>query len=89
MYKVDFTATAKKDLKKLPIEVSERVIHSLLNIRDDPFSHINRLKIISDAPMYYMRVGDYRIIMTIEKANLLIMVVEIGHRSVIYRKYKR
>ena len=89
MYKVDFTATAKKDLKKLSIEVSERVIHALLKIRDDPFSHINRLKISSDAPMYYMRVGDYRIIMTIEKANLLIMVVEIGHRSVIYRKYKR
>jgi len=89
MYKVDFTATAKKDLKKLPPEVSERVIHALLKIRDNPFSHINRLKISSDASMYYMRVGDYRIIMTIEKANLLIMVVEIGHRSVIYRKYKR
>jgi len=33
------------------------------------------------------RIGEYRVIMDIEDKRLLIIVIETGHRSKIYRKY--
>jgi mRNA interferase RelE/StbE len=37
--------------------------------------------------LYRLRVGDYRVIMSIEKKKIIIFVLDVGHRSVIYRNY--
>lgn len=37
--------------------------------------------------LYALRVGDYRVIMSIENKLLVIFVLDVVHGSVIYRKY--
>jgi len=40
---------------------------------------------LTDLDLYKLRVGEYRILMSIQKDKLIIMVVEIGHRRNVYR----
>lgn len=37
--------------------------------------------------LYRLRVGEYRVIMSIERERMVVFVLEVGHRSTVYRKY--
>ena len=86
-YKVTYTAKARKDLKNLPPDVAQRIILSINGIREDPYTHVKKIKGTKRHPLYTHRVGEYRAIIDITEDHLLIMVMETGHRSKIYRKY--
>ena len=86
-YKVNYTAKARKDLKNLPPDVAQRIILSINGIRDDPYAYVKKIKGTKRHPLYTHRVGEYRAIIDITEDHLLIMVMETGHRSKIYRKY--
>ena len=81
-YQIFFTDKASKQLKKLEKVDQERIIKSLERIRIRPEAHITKL--IGD-PAYKLRVGDYRVILEIEKEKLIILVLMIGHRKNIYK----
>ena len=83
-YEIIFTDKASKQLKKLEKSDQERVIKSLERIRIRPEVHITKL---IDDPGYKLRVGDYRVILEIEKEKLLILVLMVGHRKNIYKKF--
>jgi mRNA interferase RelE/StbE len=82
-HQIFFTDKALKQLKKLEKKDQERIIKSLERIRIRPESHITKLV---DDPGYKLRVGDYRIILEIEKEKLVILVLLIGHRKNLYQK---
>lgn len=81
-YRISLTARAKKALHTLPMEESERINRSLLSLRHDPFSRVKHLK---ESELYSLRVGDYRIILTIRRDQFLILVIRIGRRENVYR----
>lgn len=81
LYEIIFSLKAKKQLLKLEKTVQERIISVLERIRIRPEDFVTKL--IGD-PGYKLRVGDYRIIMDIDKKNLLILVIKVGHRKNIY-----
>jgi mRNA interferase RelE/StbE len=83
LYEIVFSQKAKKQLFKLERSIQERIISALERIRIRPKSYITKL--IGD-PGYKLRVGDYRIIMDIDKDKLLILVIKVGHRKNIYEK---
>ena len=83
MYEIIFSRKAKKQLFKLERTIQERIIFALERIRIRPEDYLTKL--IGD-PGYKLRVGDYRVIMDIDKTNLLVLVIEIGHRKDIYKK---
>ena len=82
-YEIIFTDTSRKQFKKLEKDIQERIIKALERIRIRPEAHIKKL--VGD-PGYRLRVGEYRIILDIEKEKLIILVVKIGHRKNIYKK---
>jgi mRNA interferase RelE/StbE len=82
-YQIFFTDKAKKQLEKLKKVDQERIIASLQRIRIRPEAYITKL--VGD-PGYKLRVGDYRVILEIEKEKLIILVLMIGHRKNIYAK---
>jgi mRNA interferase RelE/StbE len=86
-FSVIYTTRARKDLRRLPLEIAKKCILTISKIRDDPFSFVKKLKGSKQAPLYSLRIGVYRAIMSIEEDRLLIFVLEVGHRSSIYRKY--
>lgn len=82
-YQIFFTDKAKKQLEKLEKVEQERIIKSLERIRIRPEAYITKL--VGD-PGYKLRVGNYRVILEIEKEKLLILILIIGHRKNIYEK---
>ncbi|MEA1895230.1 MAG: type II toxin-antitoxin system RelE/ParE family toxin [Euryarchaeota archaeon] len=86
-YKVNYTAKARKDLKNLSLDVAQRIILSINGIREDPYAHVKKIKGTKRHPLYIHHVGEYRVIIGITEDRLLIMVMETGHKSKIYRKY--
>lgn len=82
MYATAFSDTAKKQFGKLEKSLQERIISALERIRMRPEAYVTKL--VGD-PAYRLRVGDYRVIMDIDKEKLIILIIKIGHRSNIYK----
>ena len=82
MYKVQFTESAVKQLKKLDKQtvrvIKNWVIKNLVNT-PDPRLHGKALKGNLKGIWRY-RVGDYRLFASIEEEIITISIFEIGHR---------
>ena len=86
-YKVEYTSKARRDLKNLPLEIAKNIILSINSIKGEPYYYVKKIKGTINHPLYTHRVGEYRVILDIEDKRLLIIVIETGLRSKIYRKY--
>lgn len=84
--KVIFTKASKKQLKKLDSSISKRILDYLeqLELIDNPRSRGKALT-SNLSGLWRYRVGDYRIFCRIYDDKLVITVIEIAHRSTIYR----
>lgn len=80
-YEITFTDTSRRQFRKLEKDVQERIIKALERIRIRPESYVKKL--VGD-PGYRLRVGEYRVILDIQKSELIILVIKIGHRRNIY-----
>ncbi len=85
---VEFDPAAIKELKKLDRQVAQRIL-VFLNERvaalDDPRHIGEALKGSKLGEFWKYRVGDYRLIVSIEDSKILILILHIGHRSKVYR----
>lgn len=85
-YKVIFTDKAKKQLKKLDKHISSLIIGWLeKNIEgcENPRVHAKGLVENKSGQRRY-RIGDYRVICEIQDDEIIVLVLEIGHRREIY-----
>lgn len=80
-YEIIFSDKSLKQLKKLEKNVQNRIIAALERIRIKPEAYVRR--IVGD-PGYRLRVGDYRVIIDIDKGKLLILILKVGHRKSVY-----
>lgn len=79
---------AKRDLAALDKQVARRITSFLrerVAVLDDPRSIGEALKGSRLGEFWKYRVGNYRIISSIEDGALLILVVRIGNRREVYR----
>jgi len=83
-YEVKWTKTSIDQLKKLDKTMAERIIDKVKKTSEKPFNFVKKLKQFN---FFRLRVGDYRLIMSIEKQKMIIFVLEVGHRRVIYKNY--
>jgi mRNA interferase RelE/StbE len=86
-FSVIYTTRARRDLKNLPPDGARACIRAISKIKEDPYSFVKKLKGSKKSPLYSLRIGEYRAIVSIEDERLIIFVLEIGHRSTIYRKH--
>lgn len=84
-FEVRWTETSFRKLQKLDPNIQKRIVAELdeAAAADDIFAIAKRLTGVN---LYSIRVGDYRAITGIEKNKMVILVVELGHRSKIYKK---
>jgi mRNA interferase RelE/StbE len=88
MFSLHYSQNAKRALKNLDTQVGKRIYLALESIRDNPRSHIEEMKRPKGAePLYKYRVGEYRVIMALFDNELVVLVVDIGPRRTIYKKY--
>lgn len=83
MYKIVLKKAAKKFIERLPANEKRRVVAAIENLPDG--EDIKRLKGHPD--LLRLRVGDYRIIYTVDNGQLVIYVIDIGNRGQIYNRY--
>ncbi|MBE9032628.1 type II toxin-antitoxin system RelE/ParE family toxin [filamentous cyanobacterium LEGE 11480] len=87
MWTVEYTRKFLKELAALPEKQQSRVESIVFEELEceNPFQlgYVEKLKGYSDK--YKIRVGDYRIGLTIDKENQVIVCERIAHRREIYR----
>ena len=83
MYKIIIKKKAKKFIDKLPMPTKKRIIEAINLL---PYgSDIKQMKGHDD--LFRLRVGDYRIIYTVDNGELTVYVIGAGNRGQIYNKY--
>ena len=80
-YEVKWTETTARFLEKMEGVDAEKILEKMKLVSKNPFHYIKRLKGI---PLYSLRTGKYRVIMSIEREKLVILVVEVGNRKNVY-----
>lgn len=86
MYSIVFSSASRKELKKLPREVLKRVVQKIEELSENPYSpYLDIKKLAGSMDEYRLRVGDYRIIYSIENNKLYIFVITIAHRKDVYK----
>ena len=86
MYQLKYRRQAKIYLARLPIKIKSKIVDKLHEIKenpDDPNLDVNKIKGKSG---YRLRVGQYRIIYTRHRDELIIEVVKIRPRGDIYKR---
>ncbi|GHV69582.1 hypothetical protein FACS1894199_18490 [Bacteroidia bacterium] len=84
MYKLIIENAVLKDLRKIPAKYLIKIKSAINNLilLPRPFGYT---KIEGSENKYRIRVGDYRIIYTIEDDILTVEVVKVDHRSSVYK----
>lgn len=84
-YRVVLTASAEKELKRLPSQVIARIISRLENLASNPRPPGCK-RLIGGDREWHIRVGDYRAIYTIDDTESLVEVTRVRHRSEVYER---
>ncbi|MDH2906365.1 MAG: type II toxin-antitoxin system RelE/ParE family toxin [Methanomassiliicoccales archaeon] len=82
-YEVLFSDLALKQLRKLERNYQERIVSTLERIRIRPDAYVRKLV---GNEGYRLRVGDFRLILDLDRDKLIVLVLKIGHRKNVYNK---
>lgn len=88
-WRIEIDDKAKNDLAALDKAVARRItafLRERVAQLDDPRSIGEALKGSKLGAFWKYRVGDYRVVASIEDGALRILVVRIGNRKEVYRK---
>ena len=82
-YRIEFRPAALRELRRIDRPVQPRIQGAIALLGQDPRPPASRP--LRGREGYRLRVGDYRIIYTINDGILLIVVVTTGHRCDVYQ----
>lgn len=82
-YSVVIEAPAQRELRKLPVTLLNRIGAAIDSLASEP--RLSGCKKLKGREAYRIRVGDYRIIYEIRDEELIVTVIDIGHRGEVYR----
>ena len=83
MYRIIIKKPAKKFIEKLPMNEKRRIVAAIEGLPDMG----DRMRLQGHEGYYRLRVGDYRIIYTVDHSELVVYVVAAGNRGEIYNRY--
>ena len=82
-YRIELRPAAARALRKLDPPIAVRIQGAIALLAEDPRPPASRP--LRGRPAYRVRVGDYRIVYTIDDGVLLVVVVvTLGHRRDVY-----
>ena len=83
-YKVSPKPTVEKDLRSLPKSAIARVVKSFERLAEDPFPRL-AIKLQGGEQLYRLRVGDYRVVYSVNQKAKEVIVHYVRHRRDVYR----
>jgi mRNA interferase RelE/StbE len=82
-YKIEFKKSAVKELNVSPQKYLTKILSRIKSLSLNPRPQ-DAIK-LTNREDYRIRVGNYRIIYSINDTILIIIIIKIGHRKEIYR----
>ena len=82
-YSVYLKRSAEKELKDLPAKIHDKIIDVLLSLGDNPFPR--NVKKLQGRESFRIRVGNYRVLYTVDETDKKIEVVSVADRKEAYR----
>jgi len=82
MYDIILSRRSAKYINKLDPIDRNRILIALDKLRIRPQAYLSRLVGIK---LYKFRAGNFRIIVDLQKNQLVVLVIKIGHRKNIYK----
>ena len=83
MYQIILKKKAKKFVDKLPINEKKRIVSAIEHLPNG--ENIKKLKGYNN--LLRLRVGNYRIIYTVDNGKLIVYIIDIDNRGDIYKRY--
>lgn len=83
-YKVTPKLSVEKDLRSLPKSAIGRVVKSFERLAEDPFPR-QALKLEGGDQLYRLRVGDYRVVYSVNQKAKEVIIHHVRHRRDVYR----
>jgi mRNA interferase RelE/StbE len=82
-YRLTFASSVEKDLRSIPKKHLSALFKKLSLLEKNPF--IGKALKGKYKGLYTLRFSDFRIIYTIEKDELIVLVLRIRHRKDVYK----
>lgn len=83
-YRIEWKKPAVKELKTLPEAVIAEIVDRVTSLAEEPFPSGVK-KLAGAKHTYRIRYSSYRVIYTVQRDNLLIEIVRVGHRQSVYK----
>lgn len=81
-YVIKIKNSAEKDLNKFPLKIYKQIASHIFLLGNNP-RPVNSKKL--KERVYRIRVGDYRVVYTINDEDKLVEIMKVKHRKEIYR----
>jgi mRNA interferase RelE/StbE len=83
-YSITFARSARKELEKLPTSVARRIIEQIEVLLINP-RPTRSVKLQGNRNLWRIRIGDYRVIYSVDDAARMIDISTVRHRRDAYR----
>ena len=84
MYQIIFVSGLDKDLKQIPKADRKRIMKKVESLATNPFPLGYKLLQGNLSGYYRIRSGNYRIIYSVDKEKITILILKIGQRGSVY-----
>ena len=84
MYEVVVPKSVAKQIRHLPVQVRGRVLEKVAALAKEPRLAVCR-KLVAEDDLYRLRVGDYRIVYSVDDDNQRVVISRVAHRREVYR----
>lgn len=84
MYKLVIKKSARKELDSLPSQHFIKIDRAILSLRENPFPYPQSKKLKGEDKCR-LRIGDYRVIYTVDEKEKIITIYRVRHRKDVYR----
>ena len=81
--KIFFVKSAENELLRLDKKLAKRILDKINLLETDPYGQ-NSQK-LGAAKGYRIRIGDYRVVYTVNKTAKTVTIIKIRHRRDVYR----
>lgn len=82
-YRLLIKLSAVKELEALPPKERRRIVTRIRGLSSEPRPPASEK--LSGHDLYRVRQGDYRVLYGVQDADLVIVIIKVGHRREVYR----
>ena len=85
-FSIKWKSSAKKELKKIDRTEISKILSDIEKLATELYP-TNYKKLLGTEHIYRIKIGNYRVIYSIENNELIIEIIRVRHRKEVYRNF--